>query len=208
MKYPGSEEQDNLCCLELTKWMPCTSDFFIRDLFWSGFHVESRRQSHRRSDQILSCWNLTLLVLKFLFVAIALLYDILQTIFYRIPVSLFRCCRRVNPFNIPPTKCVVYNGYMYATAHFHDVDGAGIVTDGDDFVSVGAGFEIAPGDADDVAVCNAHAWGTRFLAFADGCYNSATKICMENSIVGNSGFTGVFSHFRAQIQNCWDVLCI
>ena len=189
----NAEEQENLCCFELTKWMPCTLDLFVKDLIKGGWiRGTYRRSDHRGENSFVGLFNVMLIILKILFVAIALLFDILRSIFYQIPLSLFRCCCRVDPFNIPPTKSVVFNGYLYATAHFHDVDTANIVTDGNNFVAVDAGFEIAPGDANDVAVSNAHAWGTRFLSFSDSCHNSATKAVLENSITGNEPFIGVF----------------
>jgi hypothetical protein len=35
-------------------------------------------------------------------------------------------------------------------------------------VDVDAGFEIAPGDARDIEVANAHPWGSYWLVFSDG----------------------------------------
>ena len=43
-----------------------------------------------------------------------------------------------------------------------------VVWDGTVPVAVDAGFEVAPGDADDIAVCNQHTWGSYHLVFADG----------------------------------------
>ena len=43
-----------------------------------------------------------------------------------------------------------------------------VVWDGAVPVAVDAGFEVAPGDADDIAVCNQHTWGSYHLVFADG----------------------------------------
>jgi hypothetical protein len=40
--------------------------------------------------------------------------------------------------------------------------------DGDTPIGIDAGFEIALGDASDVEVANAHAWGTAVLLFSDG----------------------------------------
>jgi hypothetical protein len=40
--------------------------------------------------------------------------------------------------------------------------------DGDAIVDIDAGFEVAPGDASDIEVANAHPWGSRFLMFSDG----------------------------------------
>ena len=53
----------------------------------------------------------------------------------------------------------------------HDVDGVGpALYDGDRPVVVDAGFEVAPGDASDVEVANAHAWGSDCLIFSDGTW--------------------------------------
>ena len=39
-----------------------------------------------------------------------------------------------------------------------------------------AGFEVAPGDASDIEVANAHAWGSDYLIFSDGALTgSATN---------------------------------
>jgi hypothetical protein len=195
VKNAEAEEQENACCFEFAKWMPITSG--LTDFMKGGFKSSDYRDSHSQRDTA-TIWNTLLMIFKIIFVAIGLLADILRLIFYKIPLSLFRCCCRVNPSNIPPSKCVVFNGYLYATAHFHGVDSVTYVEDGDDFVDIGTGFEIAPGDVNDVAVCNAHAWGSRFLAFADGIHNCGTKLMIENPIFGSSGtgndpFTGV--HF-------------
>ena len=38
------------------------------------------------------------------------------------------------------------------------------------FVDIDAGFEVAPGDASDIEVANAHPWGSRCLVFRDGAW--------------------------------------
>jgi hypothetical protein len=199
VKNAVPEEQENACCFEFAKWMPCTLDLFVRDLIQGGFMHGDYRDSKSRRD-ITNIWNIILMIFKIILAVIALLYDILRLIFYKIPLFLFRCCCGVSPSNIPQTKSVVFNGYLYATAHFHAVDGVSIVDDGNDFVAIDAGFEIAPGDDNDVAVCNAHAWGCRFLAFADGIHNCGTKTIIEVDVRTNlrtsnedDMFTGV--HF-------------
>jgi hypothetical protein len=62
----------------------------------------------------------------------------------------------------------MYNGYVYATAHLYSPDlyFAGWRTV--DFVEILKGFEIAPGDPNDISVCAAHPWGTSYLVFSDG----------------------------------------
>jgi hypothetical protein len=65
---------------------------------------------------------------------------------------------------------------MYASAHLHSVDGATVIEDGNTLVSIGfGGFEVAPGDDDDVRVCNLHPWGCEWLVFSDGT-SSATAL--------------------------------
>jgi hypothetical protein len=48
------------------------------------------------------------------------------------------------------------------------VDFINIQYNGDKLVEVPAGFEVAPGDANDLSVCGAHPWQSNFLSFADG----------------------------------------
>ena len=59
-------------------------------------------------------------------------------------------------------------GFIYASAHVRDVDGQTLICDGCTPVGIDAGFEVAPGDASDVEVANAHAWGSERLIFSDG----------------------------------------
>jgi hypothetical protein len=61
-----------------------------------------------------------------------------------------------------------HNGYIYAVAHAHDVDCRDQLRDGKTLVDIDAGFEVAPGDASDIEVANAHAWGSWCLVFSDG----------------------------------------
>jgi hypothetical protein len=67
----------------------------------------------------------------------------------------------------------------------HDVDGVGpALYDGDRPVVVDAGFEVAPGDASDIEVANAHHWGSYLLVFCDSrCESRAdgTVFQQENS---------------------------
>ncbi len=62
----------------------------------------------------------------------------------------------------------LYNGYIYAVAHAHDVDCRDIIQDGKTSVDIDAGFEVAPGDANDIQVASAHPWGTLEVVFSDG----------------------------------------
>jgi hypothetical protein len=61
-----------------------------------------------------------------------------------------------------------HNAYIYAVAHAHDVDCRDVIQDGRTFVDIDAGFEVAPGDASDIEVANAHAWGSWLLLFSGG----------------------------------------
>jgi hypothetical protein len=63
-----------------------------------------------------------------------------------------------------------HNGYIYAVAHAHNVDRRDYILDGQIFVDIDAGFEVAPGDASDIEVANAHPWGSGALVFSDGAY--------------------------------------
>jgi hypothetical protein len=47
--------------------------------------------------------------------------------------------------------------------------------DGCTFVDIDAGFEVAPGDASDIEVANAHAWGSWRLVFSDGAWASTAR---------------------------------
>jgi len=57
---------------------------------------------------------------------------------------------------------------LYMTLHAHKVDDSTLVQDGDQPLPVPAGWQIAPGDADDARVCGAHPWQSSFLVFANG----------------------------------------
>jgi hypothetical protein len=65
---------------------------------------------------------------------------------------------------------------MYASAHLHDVESRGIIRDTAFPVSIDADFEVAPGDAGDIAVVNAHPWGSACLVFSDGSYADSAQI--------------------------------
>ena len=54
-----------------------------------------------------------------------------------------------------------------------------VVWDGAVPVAVDAGFEVAPGDADDIAVCNQHTWGSYHLVFADGSLCATANTLMR-----------------------------
>ena len=86
----------------------------------------------------------------------------------------------------PPPLLQLYKGFIYTSAHVHDVDGQTIIKDGCTPVGIDAGFEVAPGDASDIEVANAHAWGSLYLIFSDG---RATGSALQPS------FKGIASYF-------------
>jgi hypothetical protein len=69
---------------------------------------------------------------------------------------------------LPPPLLQRHKGFIYASAHVREVDGQIHIRDGHTPVGIDAGFEVAPGDASDVEVVNAHAWGSVYLIFSDG----------------------------------------
>ena len=83
-----------------------------------------------------------------------------------------------------------HKGFIYASAHVHDVDGRTFIYDGCTPVGIDAGFEVAPGDASDVEVANAHAWGSYCLIFSDG-----TAAGSALQIAHNPSYKGIASYF-------------
>ena len=75
---------------------------------------------------------------------------------------------RSNVSPLTPPLLQLYKGFIYTSAHVRDVDGQTEIEDGGTPVGIDAGFEVAPGDASDVEVANAHAWGSDLLIFSDG----------------------------------------
>ena len=69
---------------------------------------------------------------------------------------------------------------MYATAHTRDVDYWDAIRDGKTFVDIDAGLEVAPGDASDIEVANAHPWGSYYLAFSDGAAAATALLIAGN----------------------------
>lgn len=69
-----------------------------------------------------------------------------------------------------PKQHVRYRGYIYASAHAHEVDACMhlLTYDGRESVSIDAGFEVAPGDVGDIKVTNRHQWGSYRMLFSDG----------------------------------------
>ena len=82
-----------------------------------------------------------------------------------------------------------HNGYIYAVAHVRSVECREYILDpdGETFVDVDAGFEVAPGDASDIEVANAHPWGSCHLVFSDGAFAAtALRIAEYPSLIGMS----------------------
>ena len=75
-------------------------------------------------------------------------------------------------FALLTTVTQSHKGYVYTSAQGHDVDSLVQIGDGDQFVYIDhllvGGFSIAPGDADDIEVANAHTWGSYGMVFSDG----------------------------------------
>jgi hypothetical protein len=66
------------------------------------------------------------------------------------------------------------------TLHCHKVDDHTLVEDGQKPVHVPAGWEIAPGDADDIRVCGAHPWQSDRLVFVDGDHHRTFHMQLKN----------------------------
>jgi hypothetical protein len=79
----------------------------------------------------------------------------------------------LNVSPLTPPLVQLYKGFIYTSAHVRDVDGRTVIEDGDTPVGIDAGFKVAPGDASDIEVANAHAWGSDFLIFSDGAYTGS-----------------------------------
>ena len=90
-----------------------------------------------------------------------------------------------------------HKGFIYATAHKHDVDGQTVIKDGKTPVVIDAGFEVAPGDASDVEVANAHAWGSGHLIFSNGAFaHSARSIAQQPmTMFKQPSYKGIASYF-------------
>jgi hypothetical protein len=72
------------------------------------------------------------------------------------------------------------------TLHTHKVDDdRTVVYDGDQPVHVPSGWEIAPGDADDIRVCAAHPWQSCFLIFSNGD-TCGTAMVLVSSLIGTT----------------------
>jgi len=69
------------------------------------------------------------------------------------------------------------------TLHVRKVDDRTLVGDGEKPVPVPAGWDIAPGDADDMRVCGAHPWQSHWLVFAD-THIYGTAMCLYPSYIG------------------------
>ncbi len=88
---------------------------------------------------------------------------------------------------------------LYMTLHLHKVDDRTDVDDGRKLVHVPAGWDIAPGDADDVRVCGAHPWQSYFLVFADDNHICGTAMCDNSSYIGTQPPAAEFTEILGQI---------
>ena len=83
----------------------------------------------------------------------------------------------------PPFLLQLHKGFIYASAHLHDVDAPlsnSPIRDGCTPVGIDAGFEVAPGEQSDFEVANAHGWGSLHLVFSDGTAAwSALRIALQ-----------------------------
>ena len=85
-----------------------------------------------------------------------------------------------------------HKDFIYVSAHVRYVDVQPLIGqahDGDTPVGIDAGFEVAPGDASDVEVANAHAWGSHCLTFSSGsAAASALLIAQYPSLKGIASY--------------------
>ena len=87
---------------------------------------------------------------------------------------------------------------LYMTLHVHKVDDRTLVEDGKKTVPVPAGWNIAPGDADDVRVCGAHPWQSNWLVFAD-THICGTAMCDSPSLIGTQPPAAEFTEILGQV---------
>jgi hypothetical protein len=103
------------------------------------------------------------------------------------PAASTSALKRLAPDPLPLLQR--HKGFIYASAHAHDVDGWDEIKDRETPVGIDAGFEIAPGDASDIEVANAHAWGSLLLTFRDGkTATSALRIAQVTSRKGIASY--------------------
>jgi hypothetical protein len=84
------------------------------------------------------------------------------------------------------------------TLHLHKVDDRTLVLDGDKPAHVPAGWDIAPGDADDMRVCGAHPWQSLWLVFADTSI-CGTAMCSLSYYIGMQPPATEFTEILGQI---------
>jgi hypothetical protein len=85
------------------------------------------------------------------------------------------------------------------TLHLHKVDDRTLVEDGNKPVHVPAGWDIAPGDADDMRVCGAHPWQIEWLVFADDTHKCGTAMCNHSTLIGTQPPATEFTEILGQI---------
>jgi hypothetical protein len=88
-----------------------------------------------------------------------------------------------------------HKGYIYATAHVHDVDAVDYIGDGHTRVDIdtAAGFQIAPGDDCDIEVANAYPWGSESLLFSDRMHQA---FCVKFLVEGGERYKGTPDKFN------------
>jgi hypothetical protein len=85
----------------------------------------------------------------------------------------------------PPSPPQHHNGYIYTTAHAHKVHDISQPRDGHRAVGPSDGFEVAPGDANDIEVANTYPWGCVHLVFSDGSWaGSSSRIALDPNLKG------------------------
>jgi hypothetical protein len=99
------------------------------------------------------------------------------------PAASTSALKRLAPVP-PPFLLQRHKGFIYASAHLHDVDDPlqtfRVIRDGCTPVGIDAGFEVAPGEQSDFEVANAHGWGSLHLVFSDGTEAwSALRITLQ-----------------------------
>jgi hypothetical protein len=78
----------------------------------------------------------------------------------------------------------LHNGYIYVTVQQRYVNSFVLQQNGQTGGEVPAGFEVAPGDANDVSVCAAKAWQSDYLIFSDGS-GCGTAACETPADIGD-----------------------
>jgi hypothetical protein len=88
---------------------------------------------------------------------------------------------------LPPSPAPLQRDgpFFYMSLHSHKVDDCTGVWGSDKPVRLPSGWEIAPGDADDIRVCGAHPWQSWYLVFSNGDLYG-TAMCSTSSLIGTT----------------------